>query len=314
VLVTGGAGFLGSHLVDALLARGDEVVVIDNLRRGRAEFLPLKRVTFFDGDIRDNATLADACHAVHTVFHLAAQSNVLGAMQDIDYSFTTNVIGTFNVLKAATEAGARKFVFSSSREVYGEQAETPVPETAQLAAKNPYGASKLAGEAYCRAWATLGEMRCSVLRFGNLYGPRDSGRVIPLWIERALGGEALEVFGGDQVLDFVPVAMAVDALLRAAGRDLDGPVNVGTGIGTPILALAERIGALAGGRVAVERHPARSAEVVRFVADVSRMRELLGIEPPADPLDALPALYADFARTAALETKDSGADALEAVR
>jgi UDP-glucose 4-epimerase len=313
-LVTGGAGFLGSHLVDALVARGDDVVVLDNLRRGQTAFLPLDRVRFIEADICDEQAVAEACVGVDTVFHLAAQSNVLGALQDMDYSFTTNVVGTFNVLKAATAAGATRLVFSSSREVYGEQTAIPVSEDAALTAKNPYGASKLAGEAYCRAWAAVGGLRCSVLRFGNLYGPRDSGRVIPLWLDRAVRGEPLEVFGGEQVLDFVPVDFAVAALLRAAETDLDGPVNVGTGKGTAILDLAERISQLAGGRTPVQLRPARGAEVVRFVAEITRMRRLLGLDPPADPLVGLPALFASFANTASFEAEDGRANPLEAVR
>ncbi len=294
-LVTGGAGFLGSHLVDRLVGAGHDITILDNFRRGRHAFLPAQGVRVSEGDIRDYDAVAAVCAGVDTVFHLAAQSNVLGAMQDIDYSFTTNVVGTFNVLKAATEAGCAKVIFSSSREVYGEQSVLPVPESASLTAKNPYGASKLAGEAYCRAWASFGSLECAVLRFGNLYGPRDTGRVIPLWIERALRGEPLQVFGGDQVLDFVPVSMAVDALLAAATRPLDGPVNVGTGLATPILALAERIRELTSRRSEIQLLPARGAEVVRFVADTRRMREALGIVPPADPLEALPQLCAAFA-------------------
>ncbi len=290
-MVTGGAGFLGSHLADALVARGDEVVVFDNLRRGRREFVS-PGAAFIDGDIRDEAALAAALGGAEVVYHLAAQSNVLGSLREMDYSFTTNVVGTFNVLKAASAAGARRVVFSSSREVYGEQACLPVSEHAQLLAKNPYGASKLAGEAYCRAWSTVGAMAVAVLRFGNLYGPRDSGRVIPLWIERALAGEELEVFGGDQLLDFVPVEMAVRALIVAGERDLDGPVNVGSGVGTTILGLAERVSALAPGHARVCLLPARPAEVVRFVADTARMRRVLQVEPPADPLEALGALFA----------------------
>jgi UDP-glucose 4-epimerase len=287
VLVTGGAGFLGSHLVDALVARGDDVVVIDNLKRGSRACLPARGVTVLEGDIRDASAVASAAARAEVVFHLAAQSNVLGAMSDTEYSFTTNVVGTYNVLQAAAKAGARRLVFSSSREVYGEQEHLPVAETAPLNAKNPYGASKVAGEAYCRTWPTLAPLECNILRFGNIYGPRDSGRVIPLWLANALRGEELVVYGGEQVLDFVPVRMAVQALLAASETRLDGPVNVGTGVGTRILDLAERVRAVTGACVAVRKEPARDAEVVRFVAETARMRSLLGIEPPADPLEGL---------------------------
>lgn len=294
-LVTGGAGFIGSHLVDGLLLRGDDVVVLDNLHRGRRDFVD-SRATFIEGDIRDPLALAFAMRSVDVVYHLAAQSNVMGAMSDIDYSFETNVAGTFNALRAAGAAGVARFVFASSREAYGEPAAVPVGEADPLVARNPYGASKVAGEAYCRTWATMSPLQVSILRFANVYGLRDSGRVIPLWVSAALRGEPLTLFGGRQVIDFVPVSLAVQALLRAGEQPLDGPVNIGSGSGTSLLELAERILALTGRRSRLEMLPARGAEVVRFVADVSRMRALLGIEPPADPLAALPGLVEAFAR------------------
>ncbi|MCC7362924.1 MAG: NAD-dependent epimerase/dehydratase family protein [Dehalococcoidia bacterium] len=289
VTVTGGAGFIGSHLAAALVAAGDKVTVLDNLHRGRREFVPAG-ATFLEGDIRDPAAVERAVAGSEVVYHLAAQSNVMGAMGDIDYSFESNVVGTFNVLKAAARAGVRRVVFASSREVYGEPPALPVREDAPLNAKNPYGASKLAGEAYCRAWTSFGDVDVYVLRFANVYGPGDTGRVIPLWLERAHAGQPLQVFGGAQVLDFVPVTTAVQAFRAAATAPNRGPVNVGTGQGTPLPELAERILALTGHRSAIEQLPARGAEVVRFVADVTRMREVLGVEPPAHSLCDLPEL------------------------
>jgi UDP-glucose 4-epimerase len=291
VLVTGGAGFIGSHLVNALLVTGDDVTVLDNLHRGARTQVPAA-ARFIDGDIRDHATVEAAVAGAEVVFHLAAQSNVMGAISDRGYSFTTNVAGTFALLDAAAKSGVRRFVFASSREVYGEPASLPVPESAQLLARNPYGASKVAGEAYCRAWAQPGGMHCNILRFANVYGPGDRDRVIPLWLERARKGEDLEVYGGDQLLDFVPVSAAVQALLKAGSDDLDGPANIASGKGTTLIALSDRILALVGGPSRLVRQPARTAEVVRFVADVGRMRSLLGIEPPDDPLAALSELVA----------------------
>jgi UDP-glucose 4-epimerase len=301
-LVTGGAGFIGAHLVNALAARGDDVTVLDNMRRPSTTPLPPGTKTI-EGDIRDTAAVARVAEGRDVVFHLAAQSNVLGALTDIDYSFSTNVTGTFNVLQAAANAGVRKVVFASSREVYGEQRLVPVSENACTSAKNPYGASKVAGEAYCRTWAAVSPLECSVLRFANVYGPGDRDRVIPLWLGRAARGEELLVYGGQQVLDFVHIDMAVAALLRAADVSLPGPVNVGSGVGTPILGLAERIRTVTGRNVPLTVEPARDAEVTRFVAGTERMRSLLGIEPPADPLYGLAALSTGLpaARTEAVE-------------
>lgn len=291
-LVTGGAGFIGSHLVDALVARGDEVIVIDNLHRPGVGHLRSRldagdHVTLLTGDIRDYPALLEAMAGAEVVYHLAAQSNVVGAVEDIDYSFTTNVQGTLNVLEAARARGVRRVVYASSREVYGEQERVPVPESAPLLAKNFYGASKVSGEAYCRAYERMG-LDVTVLRLVNLYGPGDAGRVTPRWLDNARSGADLELFGGDQVLDFLPVGRAVEAIVAAAERSPNGPVNVGSGKGVTLFELAERILRLTGSRSTIERRPAREFEVVRFVADVGRMRDVLGLQPPDDPLEALP--------------------------
>ena len=299
VLVTGGAGFIGLHLVAALVAAGEEVVVLDNLRRGnRAGLGAIERRTragalrFLEGDVRDRDTVRAAMQGVERVYHLAAQSNVLGAVSDVDYSFTSNVVGTYNVLVAAREAGVGRVVFTSSREVYGEIEHVPVAEDRPLNPKNAYGASKVAGEVYCRVFQNTYGLDVSVLRLANVYGPGDSDRVIPIWLNRARRGEDLELYGGTKVLDFVPVALVVEALRRAAGRSLDGqPVNVGSGAGTTLHDLAARVQALPGVEVGLQVLPTRAVEVTRFVADVSRMRGLLGLEPPSDPLAALPDLW-----------------------
>ena len=134
----------------------------------------------------------------------------------------------------------RRLVFSSSREVYGEPESIPVRESAPLTAKNPYGASKIAGEAYCQVWESTTGLECQILRFANVYGPRDRDRVIPIWLERASRGEPLELYGGEQVIDFVWVGKAVEALLAAAGIEPTGPINVGSGMGSTLPYLAHR--------------------------------------------------------------------------
>ena len=219
----------------------------------------------------------------------------MGAVTDIDYSFSTNVGGTLNVLKMAQWAGARRVVFTSSREVYGEALWLPVDESHPYNCKNPYGASKAAGEMYTKVFHRMGNLTVAVLRLANAYGPRDTGRVIPLWIERALKGENLIVYGGQQLIDFVWIDTVVDALLRAAQLDtVDQPINVGSGRGVPLLNLAERILTLTGSASRLEVLPARSAEVGRFTADITRMQEQLNLQPPADPLFGLPKLVEWF--------------------
>jgi len=297
VLVTGGAGFLGSHLVDALVAVGDEVVALDNLYRGSLAnidtHLSTRAAKFIEADIRDYPAVLEAAAGTEVVYHLAAQSNVIGAVTDIDYSFTTNVCGTYNVLKAAAATNVRRLVFSSSREVYGEPELIPVSEDAPLTAKNPYGASKVAGEAYCEVWGRTAGLECQILRFANVYGPRDRDRVIPIWIERARRAEPLELYGGEQIIDFVWVGKAVEALLAATRSGLTRPINVGSGIGVTLPQLAHRLLEETGSRSKLEILPARSGEVVRFVADVGQMHRVLGVMPDLDPLAHLGACLAE---------------------
>ncbi len=302
VLITGGAGFIGSHLVDRLLAERDsgrepayELVVFDNLRRGSRAHLagPLAagRIQLIEGDIRNETALRAAMQGVEIVFHLAAQANVIGSEADRDYAFSTNVVGTYQVLKTAEAAGVRRFIFSSSREVYGEPKTLPVHEEAPLAPKNAYGASKVAGEMYVRIAQVRGALETVIFRLANVYGPRDSERVIPLWIERARRGEELLLYGGDQVIDFVWVGDVVEALAQAAlaesERICGQTINIGTGTGTPLPDLAQRILNLSGSAGGMRRLPARGVEVRRFVADPSRLKAILGLEP-APPLAHLP--------------------------
>lgn len=294
-LVTGGAGFIGSHLVDALLERPDACVrVLDTLERGRLENLTRHtgdpHLVFVHGDVRDLVAVRGAMADVDVVFHLAARSSVLDAECEPRAAFEVNVGGTYNVLEAALAAGVRRVVFASSREVYGEPRDLPVGEETPLDPRNVYGTSKAAAELYCRVFCNSG-LETAILRLSNVYGARDIDRVIPRWIARALDGAPLEVYGGDQVIDFVPVRVVVQALLRAATADVAGvPINVAAGVGTPILTLARRILAQTGSRSELRVLPARSPEVRCFVADTRRLRALLGIEPPAEPLCDLAAL------------------------
>lgn len=298
VLVTGGAGFLGSHLVSSLVNRSHDVVVLDNMHRGRLshieQVLWSNRVIFLPTDIRDYNAVSAAMEGVEIVYHLAAQSNVIGATQDPGYCFSTNVWGTFNVLKASAEAEVRRVVFASSREVYGEAYELPVSEMAPLAAKNPYGASKVAGEAYCRMWQEGAGLDCMILRFANIYGPGDRDRVIPLWLSQAWANQDLIIYGGAQVIDFLWVDYAVEAMLSAATCENEGPVNVGSGHGISIRDLSASLLWLTRSRSNVRYAPARRDEVVRFVADVRKMTKVLGVFPPKDPLEGLGVIAGDL--------------------
>jgi UDP-glucose 4-epimerase len=297
--VTGGAGFIGSHLVD-FLARETEgrIVVIDNLKRGRLANLAhvLHRIQFINGDIRNRELMDRVSKGVDLVYHLAAQSNVLGAVHDLEYSVTANVLGTMEVLRAAQGSGVRRVVFTSSREVYGDPQSLPVPETAQIAPKNAYGASKAAAEMYCRALST-DRLSVAILRLSNVYGSRDFDRVIPIFVEQALQNLPLTLYGGKQILDFVWIDTVVQALIRAA--DLPAwpePVNVGSGVPTTIKDLAAQIVSKAHSLSKVHVGPARDVEVSRFVASTECMRQTLGVVPAMDPLFQLPGLIETMER------------------
>ncbi len=321
IVVTGGAGFIGRHLVVGLCesraafgVADEPIVVLDNLRRGSREALDALiaagQVRFVEGDVRDAATLAEVMCGATYVFHLAAQSSVMGAEDDPEYTFSTNVEGTHRVAQAAAHAGARRFVFTSSAEVYGQPVSLPVTEETQLAPKNGYGATKAAGEMLCCREAARGGLEIVTLRLATVYGPGDTGRVIPLWLDRAARGEDLLMYGGNQVLDFIWVGDVVDALVRAAlapralfaaagmlqdehvEQGFSVALNVGTGRGTSIRTLAERIREVTCSDVGVRVLPPRNAEVTRFVADTWLMRRTLGLRPGL-PLAGLPEMVAE---------------------
>jgi UDP-glucose 4-epimerase len=293
ILVTGGAGFIGSHLVDFLVSQDTAaVVVIDNLKRGRMSNLAqsMDRIEFINGDIRDRELMRRASRGADLVFHLAAQSNVLGAVEDLDYSFSSNVAGTLEVLRAAKEAGVGRVVFTSSREVYGEVRSLPVSESAPVAPKNAYGASKAAAEMYCRIFSNE-RLVVPIVRLANVYGPRDFDRVIPIFLHQALQNRPLTIYGGKQIVDFIWIDTVIQALIRAAEPgEWPGPVNVGSGRGTTILDLAERIVSAVGSSSELRVEPQRDVEVSKFIASTEQMRQRLGLVGPPDPLAGLPGL------------------------
>lgn len=281
-LITGGAGYIGTRLADHVLRTGATVTLLDNLHRGSPGVLPL-----IEGDVRDESALLNATRGIDVVFHLAAESAVLSADADPEYCFSTNVTGTFRLLRAAQANGVRRVVFASSREVYGDAAQLPVSESAPLRPKNAYGASKAAAEMCCAPFANLG-IEISIVRMANVYGPGDHGRVIPRFVESAIHGLPLTLFGGTQLIDFVWIDHVVEALASLGlGPHIPGPLNLACGQGTPITALAERIIAESGSSSTLTIAPSNQIEVSHFVADISAARAALGFPAPEDPLFGL---------------------------
>ncbi|HEX8958456.1 MAG TPA: NAD-dependent epimerase/dehydratase family protein [Solirubrobacterales bacterium] len=288
-MVTGGAGFIGSNLVDALLARDDEVTVVDDLSTGRRENLAgalAAGARLAEQDIREGDALVELAAEARpeVVFHLAAQIDVRKSVADPAFDASINVGGTANVLEAARRAGSRRVVFTSTGgAIYGEGEgqELPLGEEAPLAPLSPYGQSKFAAEGYLALYERLHGLSGVALRLGNVYGPRQDplgeAGVVAIFCGRLRNGERPTVYGdGRQTRDYIYVGDVVAAALAAAESEATGPINVGTGVETDVLELVERLGALGGGGFEPEFAPPRAGEVQRIAIDPARAEQELG--------------------------------------
>ena len=283
--MTGGAGFVGSHVCDAHLARGDRVWVMDDLSSGRRENVPAG-AEFVHMDIADPRA-AELFRDVgfDLVSHHAAQIDVRASVADPVADARVNVAGLLNILEAARATGVRRFVFiSSGGVVYGESGTRPTPEAAPKQPVSPYGVSKLAGENYLNCYREVHGLEHVALRYGNVYGPRQDPRgeagVVAIFCSRLLEGRPLTIYGdGEQVRDYVYVEDVADANVLASemtledGRGIDARAyNVGAGAATSVNALAARLEEIAGVRRGRVRRGARSGELRRSVLDTSRLR------------------------------------------
>jgi len=289
-IVTGGAGFIGSNLVDALVERGDDVEVLDDLSTGRPGNLEgaLSRgAVLHEGDVRDAARVAAlvAGAAPDVIFHLAAQIDVRRAVADPAFDADVNVAGTISVLEAARRAGVARLVYSSTGgAIYGDAASIPTGEDTAPAPLAPYGQSKHAAEGYCGLYARLYGLSTVSLRYANVYGPRQDphgeGGVVAIFCGKlAEGGRPVAFGDGRQTRDYTYVGDIVAANLAAAGSDWAGACNVGTGTETTVLELAAALRELDGARgFELEHAPERPGEVHRSAVDPSLAREALGWE------------------------------------
>src|SRR3954452_2683208 len=286
-LVTGGAGFIGSNVVDALLARGDEVTVVDDLSTGRRQNLEgaiANGAELVEADIRDAEAMVDVADRAkpEAVFHLAAQIDVRKSTANPGWDARINVEGTINMLQAARAAGARRFVKTSSGgAIYGEGRILPSPEEHPVRPESPYGLSKFCAEHFCEIFRRMHDTSTVSLRYGNVYGPRQDplgeAGVIAIFCGRALAGQNPTIFGdGLQTRDYIYVGDVVASNLAAADRDVNGPINIGTGVETNVIELVEALRPLAKGPFDAEHAPARLGEVNHIALDTSRARSELG--------------------------------------
>jgi UDP-glucose 4-epimerase len=294
-IVTGGAGFIGSHVVEALLARGDEVLVVDDLSSGKRENLPAG-ARLEEADIRE--PLDSYFDGAEACFHLAAQVDVRISVERPEHDADVNVGGTIRVLEAARRHGTQVVFSSTGGAIYGE-CNGLARENAPRRPLAPYGVSKLAGEEYLAAYNRLYETRHVSLRYGNVYGPRQDPNgeagVVAIFLGRLAAGEAPRIFGdGRQTRDYVYAADVARATLAAAGRD-GGVFNVGTGEETSVLELYELCRRVAGVEIEAEPAPARLGELHRSVLDVSRAESELGWRPEVGLEDGLRRTWESFA-------------------
>lgn len=288
ILVTGGAGFIGSHVVEYYAAKGHGVRVLDNLSTGLRENLPAS-AEFVEGDIRDPRDCMIACDEAEVVFHLAALGSVPRSVADPATTFACNALGTLNMLVAARDARVGRFVYAASSSAYGG-ADGPLVEGMVPSPRSPYAASKLAGEHLCKAfWHSYG-LRMISLRFFNVFGPRQRpdgpyAAVIPKWADAMLRGRRPVVHGsGHQTRDFTYVENVVAATALAAEADLPetafGQVyNVGCGVSTTLLQLAHLLAVALGTTADPEFGDARIGDVRQSLARIEKARDLLGYDP-----------------------------------
>ncbi|MGH9936690.1 MAG: SDR family oxidoreductase, partial [Blastocatellia bacterium] len=288
-LVTGGAGFIGSHIAEALVKRGDRVRVLDSLITGRRENLsPIAdEIEFIEGDIRDYATTLRAVQGARVIFHQAAVPSVPRSVAEPALNHDINVNGTFNVLMAAREAGARRVVYAASSSAYGETETLPKQEDMPPSPLSPYAAAKLFGEYYCQVFTRVYGLETVSLRYFNVFGPRQDpsspySGVISKFITALLNGAPPVIYGdGEQSRDFTYIANVVDANLRAAeSNEAIGQVmNLGIGERITLNRLLAELQKVIGANLPARYEETRAGDVRHSLADISRAQELIGYRP-----------------------------------
>ncbi|MBI4400415.1 MAG: SDR family oxidoreductase [Nitrospirae bacterium] len=285
ILVTGGAGFIGSHLVDRLVQEGHEVVVVDNLSTGKRKNLN-RAASFYKLDIQSSRMeRVFRNERPLLVMHLAAQMDVRRSVEDPIFDAQANILGTLNLLEQAVRHGTRKVIFASSGgAIYGEQEIFPAPESHPTRPLSPYGISKLTGEQYLAYYERVSGIQYVSLRYGNVYGPRQDPEgeagVVAIFTQKMLNGEQPVINGnGRQTRDFVFVEDVVEAHLAVMGKEVQGVYNVGTGQEITINDLFRLLADLANPGCKELHGPAKKGEQIRSVVDPGKLRHELGWEP-----------------------------------
>ena len=288
-LVTGGAGFIGSHLVERLLSEGWQVRVLDNFSSGTRENLRTvqEAIEVIEGDVRNSEVCHTACRNVDSVFHLAAIASVIASVDDPVASHDVTLGGTLNMLLAARDQGARRFVFSSSAAVYGNAEVAPTDEDQPFHPESPYASAKASSEFYCRNFQGLFGLETVILRYFNVFGPRQSATsgyaaVIPLFVQAAVNGKTPVIYGdGLQTRDFVYVQNVVAANMRAAVAEgaAGQTFNIAGGQGISLRDLLVQLERVTGASLQPVFQPARAGEVRHSRANITRARQILGYEP-----------------------------------
>jgi len=288
-LVTGGAGFIGSHLVERLLEQGRDVRVVDNFSTGRRVNVAhlLERIDLREIDIRDLDAMRDAMENVDVVFHEAALASVPRSVEDPVTSNEVNIVGTLNVLVAARDAGVRRVVYASSSSVYGETPELPKTEEMRPLPMSPYAVGKLAGEHYCVSFNGLYDIETVCLRYFNVFGPRQDptseySAAVPIFISALLRGDVPTIYGdGEQSRDFTYVSSVVEANILAGEnkRAPGGVFNVARGDTVTVNELFTSLTGLIGVDVEAAFADVRPGDIKHSYADISRARDVLGYVP-----------------------------------
>jgi nucleoside-diphosphate-sugar epimerase len=317
VLVTGGGGFIGSHLVSRLAAEGDEVRVLDNFATGRRENITDlgSEVELVEGDLQSYERVHTAVRECEVVFHQGALPSVPRSLQDPLTTNAVNVIGTLNVLLASRDSGVRRIVFASSSSVYGATPELPKREDLPVAPISPYAVTKLAGESYCRSFSEAYGLETVTLRYFNVFGPRQDplsqyAAVIPRFIEAGLDGAELTIYGdGEQSRDFTYIDNVIEAnILAMRSASAAGQVfNAACGERITLNHLVKELGSIMGTELTVRHVAPRAGEVRHSLADLSRAAEGLGYKPTVSFAEGLARAVAYFREQAGVRSRAASA-------